>query len=806
MDLLAAWLLYPLALGVLALGLGLLVGAVAGWRLPGLLIVPVGCATLLALARLVTAERSTAPLALALLVVLAVAGLVAGRARLRELRPDALIVLAVLGVFAVFAAPVVASGTPTFAGYLALPDTAHQLTLAGLYPAHGPDWAQLPEGSTRLSLSQYAAGSYPVAPQAALGVTAPLGTLDLAWLYQPFIACLMVVVCLSLASLVAPLLRHRWQVALVAFVAAQSALVVGFALQGSIKEIAALAMLCVVVATLAAALRERRPARSLLPVGIAAAGALGALGPAALAYLALPGLVVLVAWGGRIVRERDARALGWLALGAAVSVALALPVLASLQTAVTVNTATLDRSADLGNLAAPLKLEQALGVWFEGDYRYETASNFKRQDAALIFVGLVTVLGLLWSIRRRAWGPLLLLGTLALTSAYLLRRGNAYADAKVLMILSPALVLMTILGAVSLWKGRWRALSALVAAALAGLVLYSSAVAYSDVSLAPYDRFEELLELNDRLAGKGPVIFTEYDEFSKYLLRDAPVYSQPEWPHGYRHAPYRPNALLDPRRRPSRKTPLDVDDLTLAYLESVPYIVVRRSPIASRPPANFRRVLEGEFYDVWRRGASPRVVRHQPQGRNILKPPPRVDRATARAWGRRAQRLRGRIAVVARDVAPQVRPADLEHPFWPGYPLYPGALVTAAADRLRGPLRVPRAGTYRVWIEGSFARRLTLKIDGKALEQTRAGLNNPGAYLSLGALALRRGTHRLELSQGSGEGRRPGNSGVRSSLRHAGPIIFDPAVNEDVAVTQIAARDWRRLVGLRSDWLEIVRR
>ena len=37
-------------------------------------------------------------------------------------------------------------------------------------------------------MRKYFATAYPLAPQAALGVLAPLGLLDLAWLYQPFLA------------------------------------------------------------------------------------------------------------------------------------------------------------------------------------------------------------------------------------------------------------------------------------------------------------------------------------------------------------------------------------------------------------------------------------------------------------------------------------------------------------------------------------------------------------------------------------------------------------------------------------------
>jgi hypothetical protein len=152
-DLLAAWVLYALTLGAVCLGLGLLVARLAAWQLPGLLLLPVGCATLLAFARLVTANATSARLALPLLVLLALAGLALGRDRLRRLRPDPLLALAALGVFAVFGAPVIMSGNPTFAGYLALPDTSHQLAIAHLLAHHGPDAAVLQPGSFQSSMT-----------------------------------------------------------------------------------------------------------------------------------------------------------------------------------------------------------------------------------------------------------------------------------------------------------------------------------------------------------------------------------------------------------------------------------------------------------------------------------------------------------------------------------------------------------------------------------------------------------------------------------------------------------------------------
>ena len=812
MDLLAAWLLYPLALGVLCLGLGLLVDWLAGRWLPGTLLLPTGFAALLVLAQLVTARGDTAPLALPAVAALVAAGLVAGRGRLRALRVDPWLTVAALAVFAVFAAPVVASGEATFAGYLALPDTGHQLALAQLYAERGPDWFELPVlSSVREGITPYILSGYPVAPQVALGVTAPLGVLDLAWLYQPFLAFSALMLFCALASLVRAVFGQRWRTTAVAFVAAQPALLVSFAMQGSIKELAAVAAIVTTIALVYAAIAGQRPARGLVAVAVAAAAVLGAIGAAGAAYLAVPGLAALFVWGRRIARERKLGELGWLAGAAGAFGLLTLPVLLVLSDQLFVVSGTLDAGEhrrgslqELGNLAQPLELAQTLGIWFAGDYRYRTLQAGTAQDVALWIAGVLALLGLAWAIRRRVWGPLLLLGSIVIPSIALLLRGNSYADAKVLAIASPAIVLFVMLGVTCLWRGRWRALSLVGTAAVAGAVLWSGALVYHDVSLAPRERYEEMQQVAQRIAGKR-VLLNEYDEFAKYFLADADALNEPEADHLFRKGPYRPDAYRDERRRPSVKAPLDMDDLRLRYVERMPYLLLRRSPTASRPPANFRRVWSGTFYDLWRRQARPRVLAHVPLGRTVLVPAAPVSSRQARAWGRRAARLGGQIAYVPRERMPMFFVSHHPRPQrWGGFGDFPAGITTDGPGRINAPVRIPRTGAYHVWLEGSFARTLTLRIDGREIGRTPAGLNNPGAYASLGVVRLRRGNRGVQLVQGGGD-LRPGNGGYRSSLRHLGPMVFAPAANEAGRVRVLAARGWRALVGVRVDWLEVVR-
>ena len=806
MDLLAAWLLYPLALAVICLGLALLVERLSGWRAPGALLLPIGLTTLLVLARLITAQESTARAALPVIAALALAGLVLGRARLRALRPDPWLLAAIVALYAVLAAPIVMSGEATFAGYLALPDTNHQLALADLFAHRGPDWAGLPDGANSRTMAKYVTSSYPVAAQAALGVTAPLGTVDIAWLYQPYLAFTLLALALAIWALSAPLLARRWQAAIVTFTASQSALVIGNYLTGAIKEITAVAVLLTLVALVAAMQRDARSLRALLPVAIAAAAALGALGPAALAYVAIPLLVVVAVWGYPRLRRPRMIELGGLVLAVGVLGVLALPILRNLRNAIRVNEAVLvDLKAELGHLAAPLDTAQALGIWLSGDFRYPASPELP-QTILLVIAGSCAIAGLIWAIRRRGWGPLLMVAMFVPVSLLLLSRGTAYADSKVLMIVSPAMLLLAMLGAMVLWTGRWRVLSAVLTAALVGGVMWSSALAYHDVSLAPHDRYSELLKLNDELAGRGPAFFGDYDEFAEYFLRDVPIYASPYYPHEFRSEPYEPNALRDPKRRPSEKTPIDIDDVTLAYIESLPYLIVRRGPQRSRPPANFRRVSAGTYYDVWRRTPDVRVLAHLPLGRDVLHQAARVSEPVARRWTARARARGGRIAYVPRERPPIFLATRGPRPIlWIGFGNFPEALLTEGPANIMREIHIPRTGRYSVWVEGSFEREITIGVDGKPLPRRPEGLNNPGAYASLGTVRLTRGRHELSIRQHGGT-LWPGSGGYLSSLRHIGPIFFDPVANERDAVREIDPARWRELIGVRADWLEVVRR
>src|SRR5436190_2696643 len=124
MTLLIAWIVFPVVLGALCLGCGLLLDRLAGGCIPGALLLPAGFAAIIVVAQLPTLWDLTAKMATPVAIALAIGGYWASP-RWRHPPTVAWVpAAAALAVFAVYAAPVVLSGQATFAGFIRLDDTA----------------------------------------------------------------------------------------------------------------------------------------------------------------------------------------------------------------------------------------------------------------------------------------------------------------------------------------------------------------------------------------------------------------------------------------------------------------------------------------------------------------------------------------------------------------------------------------------------------------------------------------------------------------------------------------------------------
>jgi hypothetical protein len=820
-DLLAAWLLFPLLLCLIFLGWGLLVERLSGRDLPGVLLLPLGLSAVLVAARVLVVAEFLVDVALPLIAVAALIGLVVGRGRLRAPRFDSWAAAAALGVAVVVAAPAVLTGEPTFTGSLVLGDTAHQLTLADRLGEAGTQSQPLPNSSYELSVRKYFVTAYPLGPQAALGLLSPLGVIDLAWLYQPFMALLLAATALALNGLLGRSLESRRLRALVSFVAAQPALVVAFALQGSIKELTALATVSLTFALTALVLRERWHARGFLTLALSSLATIGALGPAGVVYVGPPLLVAAGAWGLRLRKVPLRTALA--AAGGVVlaTVLLALPLVGGASTAVKANDKTLSTGDQLGNLARPLDLLQATGAWVVGDYRYEPLSP-ARTSAVAVVVLLIAVAGLVMAIRRRALGPLLLTGILVPLSGLLLLRGNPYADAKVLVLLSlvvPTLAMLAAAWLIASGERRRRTVGAFLAVGVGGVVLAGNVLAYHDVQLAPHDRYEEQLSIAEQLEGKGPVVFAEYDEFAKHFMRRTQVLSQPEWPFEFPVGPLNVKGAathVEENRdglHPTFKAPLDPDGITPSSLQKANYIVIRRSPTASRPPANYRLVRRGRYYEVWQRDASERVERHEPFGPSVFQPAAKPKSCSLlRSVARTAERIGGELAWLERG------PVSVYDPRYASeknkgfgysqrvnYQLWPKSVTVGGSGAAKARIGVPKTGRYDVWLMGSFGRETTVTVDGRPAGAVSYEIANSGAYMLLDQIRLTKGTHRLVVARGGGN-LQPGNGGgYRSNLLYLGPLVLSPAEEQRRTVQRSDPARYRDLCTKRLDWVEAVK-
>jgi uncharacterized membrane protein YoaK (UPF0700 family) len=535
---------------------------------------------------------------------------------------------------------------------------------------------------------------------------------------------------------------------------------------------------------------------------VPAAAMLGSLGPAAGAYLAPLLLAVVGVAVVRALRGRRRRELLAVLTAAVAALVLAAPMIDGLKHAYDVSSATLGQGhaepgEGLGNLAAPLVAEQASGIWLSTDYRFKPPDARTIQTGASWLIAALAALGLVWAIARRAWGPLLLFVALGPPSLVLFERGTAYADAKVLALLSTLVLVLAFVGAACL-AGMKRLVGYVVACVVLGLLLVSQALTYHDSHPAPYERYEELLDVNERLAGTGATLFTEWDEFGRYFLRDAEPYGQPTWRHGWRR-----DRQLDPDRHPSLKTPLDIDDLTNGYVQSVHAIVRRRSPVMSVPPANFELTYRGRYYEIWERSDG-EVTAHLPLGPNVLEPSATPRCSDIQALAGRARRERGVLVAPTRPHAPTFIPASAPRsPLWGPYPLYRGSIFLSEAGYAASDIVFPAGGEYRVWVEGSFGRPVDVLVNEEEVGSVQYELGNPGQFLDLGETSIEAGEQHITVTQTGGD-LRPGNGGSRAGLRHLGPVVFSPASNEEPKTLRVAPEDWRSLCDRRLDWVEVL--
>jgi hypothetical protein len=784
---LASWVIFPLFLLALSFGCGVLVERTTGPLRPGPLTAPIGFMVVVVVTGVLTSRGETAPAATPVAVVLALVGLFflwrdRGGGYEAEIGWAC---AAALGAFAVYAAPVVLSGEPTFAGYIKLDDTATWMAFVDRVMEHGRDLAGLAPSTYERTLEVNLPGGYPVGAFLPLGVGSRLTGTDVAWLVQPYMATMAALLALCLYQLAEPLLSSRPLRALVAFGAAQPALLFAYSLWGGIKEVAVALAIALLVAVSLEAVRRESGVRGVIPLALATAALLTMVGSGGLVWI-LPALALLgiAVWRTEGLGGVVARALPLLLLTAlfAIPALFAAGVFSPTQGGLT-------SDAELGNLIAPLSVFQYAGIWPTGDFRLDPVNE--PLTVFLIALAIAAAVGgavLCW--RSRAWGPLLYAAAAGTGSLAVFAYSSPWVGAKALASAGPSLLLLALAGAAAFALRVERLLGGTVLALILAGVLWSNALGYHDVSLAPYDQLRELEQIGEEISGQGPTLMTEYQPYGvRHFLRDADA-------EGASELRSRPVPLVEGGEL-EKGAWGDTDQLTLSALLAYPTLVLRRSPAQSRPPSAYSLVREGDYYDVWQRpDGDPGILGHFPLG-SFEEPAARscaaVEEAAALAG------TGGTVAAAERRPALNLSLGSSAHPdSW--LPTEPGSpdLVPGGAGTATLPAEVPRSQKYNLYLLGSIRNRLDLVIDGITVGSVEEQLNPSRQFLDFGEAWIGSGPHRVELVL-HGQTLRPGSGGPPEPI---GPLVLDPTFNENPPVREVPADQATSLCSERLDWVE----
>lgn len=784
MDLLVAWILFPGVLLAMATGCGLLVGRLADPALPRALLPLAGLALVIVVGGFLTLSDTTAELTAPVAVALTVGGLVLGWRTLS--RPGGWVLVTAAATFAVYAAPIVLSGEATFAGYIRLDDTATWLALTDRVLEHGRDLDGLAPSSYEATLAFNLADGYPVGIFMPLGAGAAIVGQDVAWLIQPYMAFLGATLALALWSLARPVIERKWLLALVAFLAAQSALLFGYYLWGGVKEVAAAALIAATAALLADAVARELAIRSLVALAVVCAALVGVLSAGGILWLA-PALALAAAVAA--TRLGPAAVVARAGLLVVLVGALSIPVLAAGGVLPPTSSPLTDAGAS-GNLLGPLEPAQAAGIWPAGDFRLDPVQPALAYCLVAVAVaGAACGVALAW--RERAWGVLAYASSALGAGLLIYALGSPWVDGKALASASPAIPLAA--GMAAAWlvgSGRGPEGAALLAL-IGGGILWSNVLAYRDVNLAPRDQLVELERIGERYAGAGPALMTEYQPYGvRHFLRGLDPEGASELRR--REVPLTTGDTLDKGRS------ADTDALDPGALRPYPTLVLRRSPAQSRPPAAYRLAWRGVHYEVWRRpGAEPPAGERIPLG-DGAQPIGRPDCGDVFALARAAG-PGDRLVAAAR---PPARVVPLSRTRYPGSWSTPGASAfptPSGAGRIEALLGVGHPGSYQVWLGGSVRPGVELWLDDELIGRVRHQLQNRDQYTRLGAAHLGPGRHELAIELG-GVDLGPGSGGSASPV---GPLVLSRAEAGDARLVELEPTRAQRLCGRAWDWIEL---
>jgi hypothetical protein len=784
----------PLVMWALAFGQGLLIERVARVKLPNPLLIALGFCSSMIVSLGVYCTHAGNWLAIPVVAGLALAGALVQRRGLRARLNAGWPLLAALAVYIGFNASVIISGHWVISGYNVENDSAYELLLVSHLQAHGTAAASAVPSTANSVLSSYLSTGYPLGSQSLLGVISGILGISPAVAWQSFISAMAAVGALA-ASLLSGRTMDRRLAAAAGAVAVGAALTYEYALQGAIKEIALVAAVLCALAVIRHAILALRGAAALALSAIPLAAVLVSYNAAGLPYaLALAGSGMVAA----VIVHRRLPGREWVRpalIGAGVLVIASIPALLTIKTfyhvASTGFTGAQAAAPSLGPLFRKLPLSELSGVWLHGDYRLPVPPG---TGATLTVFATVIVLALLLPavlrmIRAQEPGPLMGLVTVALVLLIVYPRLTPYAQAKLLAIASPIVLLCALQALTGLRGWDWNGLAAVAGLGLVVAVAASDALAYHEFPVSSPARMIALERIGRGMGGRGAVLDSEFEQFAKFFALPAELNVGPDNPTP------RPLELVANNETQYGHS-FDLGQERLAYVQSFPYVLIRRSPVSSPPPAGYSLVRRDAYYELWRRGGSAKAVAQLPlrgpMGAGAPAPCPQLRALAARAGPGQRLVLSEQPPVVGYAMSQ----ASEHSPLWV-IGGDPKAFVTASPGRASREVTVPATGRYELWVEGNLPRRMSVTLDGRAVGSA-LGTDAPGGWAMAGTATVPAGRHSLGVLLGGGN-LSPGNGSTQASV---GAVALVP-VGAQARLVSVAPREWRSLCGRRAYWVEL---
>jgi hypothetical protein len=337
------------------------------------------------------------------------------------------------------------------------------------------------------------------------------------------------------------------------------------------------------------------------------------------------------------------------------------------------------------------------------------------------------------------------------------------------------------------------------AALIAGGVLAGNALLYHDVTLSPYARLHNLEYIGERFAHQGPTLTPDFEEYAEYYLRDSNQDSMVNGPA----LGLRPE--VNRAAEPGGIFAYDLNEFTFSWVESFRTIVMRRNPLASRPPSNYRLAYLSPYYEVWQRAQSARTVfAHLP---------------VADGPGGHSPALCAKVTAAAHRAGPTAQIAYMPSPS--GYVQVDGSntmisgafhsaggtIIAAGAGRATREQPIPTAGRYDFYLSGSFGRPVNVSVDGQHVGTAAYQISYPGQWLLIGSRWLSRALHDIAITRG-GVSLHPGNGdGVDNFNRTIGALVVTPVRPVVPVVRYASALRFRQICRSAQAirWVEVVR-